>query len=272
MTTADNDLLATLRDEARSMGREEGRALVDMYYQVQEHRKAAGNQQRAIEQDADTGSATIHGWLHDAMFDVEKRLKDLLGRYAAAHPVGEWAQSICGIGPVISAGLLAHIDITKAPTAGSIWRFAGLDPSIQWNKGERRPFNADLKRLCFLIGDCFIKVSGNDNDVYGHLIQERMEYEHAKNDAGDYAEQAAAILAARPNHKQAKTYAEGKLPDGHIFMRSKRWGVKLFLAHLHEVAYWVHYRSAPPAPYVFEHGDGEHVHRLDPPNWKRPVS
>jgi len=267
----DRDLLKTLRQEALSMGREEGRALVDMYYQIQDKRLASGNQRRAIEQQTDSGPVSIHAWLYDSMMDIENRIKDLLGRYAAADPVGAWSQSICGIGPVMSAGLLAHIDITKAPTAGSIWRFAGLDPTLQWNKGEKRPFNADLKVLAFKLGDSFIKVSSNDNDVYGHLIQERMQYEHELNASGAYAEQAAAIIEARPNHKQAATYKEGMLPDGHIFMRAKRWGVKLFLAHYHEVAYWAHYGSAPPAPYIFEHGEGQHVHRLDPPNWQRPT-
>jgi hypothetical protein len=37
----------------------------------------------------------------------------------------------------LAAGLLAHIDITKAPTAGSIWRYAGLDPSIEWLGREK---------------------------------------------------------------------------------------------------------------------------------------
>jgi hypothetical protein len=44
--------------------------------------------------------------------------------------------------------LLARIDIVKAPTAGHIWRYAGLDPTVRWNKGEKRPWNAGLKVLC----------------------------------------------------------------------------------------------------------------------------
>ena len=264
------DIVTQLRNEAVSLGREEARNLVDTYYQIQEFRKASGNQRRAIMRGDDLASPVAVSWLHDNMFDIEKRLRDLLGRYAAADPVGAWAQSICGIGPVISAGLLAHIDIANAPTVGSIWRFAGLDPTTEWKKGERRPWNARLKVLCWKIGESFIKVSGNERDIYGHLILERRAYEHAKNDAGDYADQAAAILARNPNHKQRKIYAEGRLPDGHILARAKRWGVKLFLAHYHEVAYWEHYGEAPPAPYIFEHGGGKHAHRIDPPNWERP--
>lgn len=56
--------------------------------------------------------------------------------------------SIHGIGPVISAGLLAHIDIHRAVTVGHIWRFAGLDPSVKWLKKTKRPWNAGLKVLC----------------------------------------------------------------------------------------------------------------------------
>jgi len=34
--------------------------------------------------------------------------------------------SIVGIGPVLSAGLLAHIDMARCPTVGHIWQFAGI--------------------------------------------------------------------------------------------------------------------------------------------------
>ena len=56
----------------------------------------------------------------------------------------------------ISAGLMANIDITKVQTAGQIQAFAGLDPTREWNKGEKRPYNARLKALCWKIGQCFI--------------------------------------------------------------------------------------------------------------------
>ena len=92
---------------------------------------------------------------------------------------------------MIAAGLEAHIDITRAPTVGHIWRYAGLDPTCEWRKGEKRPWNASLKTLCWKIGESFVKVSGKEKSLYGRLWKERKELEEKRNAAGEFADQAA---------------------------------------------------------------------------------
>jgi len=67
---------------------------------------------------------------------MENQIKRSLDKFTDHHPVGKWMKSIHGIGPVIAAGMLAHIDIEKAPTAGHIWRYAGLDPTVVWLSKE----------------------------------------------------------------------------------------------------------------------------------------
>ena len=94
--------------------------------------------------------------------------------------------SITGIGPVIAAGMIANIDIKKCQTAGAIWKFAGLDPTVEWKKGQKRPWNADLKTLCWKLGQSFLKVQSNSNAFYSRLYLERKEYETEKNEKGDY--------------------------------------------------------------------------------------
>jgi len=115
-----------------------------------------------------------------------------------------------------------------------------------------------LKTLCWKIGESFVKVKGHDEDVYGKLYAQRRDYEAAKNDAGEYTEQAAAVLKARPGHAQKSTYAAGKLPDGHLHARAKRWAVKLFLAH-----YWQRGREFAglpvPLPYPIAHLGHAHL-------------
>ena len=284
---ADVDLLTVARltremkAQAAGMGRQEARYLVDAYYQIQDYRKASANQERAGEQDVDEAPLALVGWLSGHMATLELRIKNLLGAYGAASPVGAWSQSICGIGPVISAGLLAHIEIEKAPTAGHIWRFAGLDPTSSWGKGEKRPWNADLKCLCWKIGESFVKTSGMASDFYGKLWIERKAYEQGRNDRGELADQAAQILATKTfkrapvkagsedaveDFKRAAAwYAEGKLPPAHIHARAKRWTVKLFLAHWQHVAWESTYGTPPAKPYVIDHGG--HVHEIRVPNW-----
>ena len=52
--------------------------------------------------------------------------------YVEKQPIGQWLLSVTGIGEVISAGLIANLDIRKAKTAGAFWRFCGLDPTVEW--------------------------------------------------------------------------------------------------------------------------------------------
>lgn len=256
------------RDLMRAMsdiGVDEARYLVDSYYQIQDYRKASNNQGRALER-SDEPHAVV-GWLGSQMDAVEGQLKRALGEWASQQPAGVWAQSIVGIGPVISAGLLAHIDIVKAPTVGHIWRFAGLDPTVRWEKGEKRPWNAALKTLSWKIGESFVKVSGNERDVYGKIYLARKARETEMNDALAFSDQAERKLATTRIGKDTeayKAYSAGKLPPAHIHARAKRYAVKLFLSHFHEAAYFAHYQTLPPKPYVITHL--QHAHYIAPPN------
>lgn len=324
-----------LRDEARRMGRAEARYLVDTYYQMQDYRIRSQSQLRAGVQQTDQPPMAVLDWLTGSFEDIEKGLKRLMEDFALSQPVGQWSMAQYGVGPVISAGLIAHIDITKAQTVGAIWRRAGLDPSTIWpNETEAnkiidealqqmglsawdesviplvaeklnrhaqnlmniwprdretdelkpltrsncvaamktRPYVLKLKTLCWNIGQSFMKQGGKDECFYGKLYRERKAREIELNSQGAFAAQAAGVLRDCPSHAQRSIYAEGRLPDGQIDARARRWAVKLFLSHWHEVAYWAHYSTAPPNPYVFEYGEGEHVHRLDPPHWTRPCS
>jgi hypothetical protein len=259
-------LTRDLRNAATRLTTDEARFLVDAYYAMQKDRMRASHQERTLDQGGEPH--LVMSWLLGQRETLERQIARALNAYSDAQPLGQWARSICGIGPIISAGLLANIDIGRAPTVGHIWRFAGLDPTVRWEKNQKRPWNASLKRLCFLIGESFVKVSGNDNDVYGQIYKARKEYEIRKNEAGDYAEQAAASLAAKRFGKDTdarKHYEAGRLPPARIHLRAKRYSVKLFLAHYHHVGYEMANGEAPPKPYILSHGD--HAHYIAPPNW-----
>jgi len=258
------DIRKALREAAAALTREEARYLVDAYYQMQKSRIETTNRMSAAER-GDDPPMDVLSWLGGQLAILENEVKGQLQAFAAAVPVGEWSMSICGIGPVISAGLLAHIDIEEAPTVGHIWAFAGLDPTRKWERGQKRPHNARLKTLCWKIGESFVKVSANEKDIYGQVYLQRKVYEQARNEAGELADQAAAVLERHPTHKQAATYKQGRLPDGHIHARAKRYAVKLFLAHWQHVAYESHHGTTPPKPYVIEHGG--HADFVGPPNW-----
>lgn len=252
------DLRAAVQgDKSRGLSRPEARFLVDAYYQMQGNRIRAENQVRSIADG--TEPHQVLDWLRDQDRILETQIRNTLDLYSA----NEWSRSVCGIGPVIAAGLMAHINIAKAPTVGHIWSFAGLNPMQKWKKGQKRPWNADLKALCWKIGESFVKTKNNDNSYYGHVYDSRKAFEIKQNEAESYGDQADAMLIAVPNHKQAATYKKRILPDSHIHMRAKRYAVKLFLAHWHEKAFISKYGRNPPLPYVIQHLG--HGHYIPPP-------
>jgi hypothetical protein len=269
-TGGTRDVVQRLRRDlvkaASSLSIDEARFLVDAYYQIQENRKTAGNQVRAVAESDEPHE--VLRWLFGQNATVEGQIKRALDSWTDSLPAARWAKSIVGIGPVISAGLAAHIDVTRSNTVGHIWRFAGLDPTVEWKKGEKRPWNAALKTLCWKIGESFVKVSGREDDFYGKLYLHRKQYEQARNDSGQLADQAARKLERFNIGKTTdayKAYAAGKLPPAHIHARAKRWAVKLFLAHYHHVAWTLETGTPPPKPYVISVLG--HADMIAPPNF-----
>lgn len=264
-------LTRDLKRASATLTETEARYLVDYYYQLQRDRIRASNRIFSVTSDKGTSDREPHDllkWLQGATRTLESNIKSALDAYSLSKPLGQWARSIPGIGPVITAGLLAHIDITKAQTAGAIWRFAGLDPEMEWEKGQKRPWNSQLKTLCWKIGESFVKVKGREDDVYGGLYIQRREYEEQRNEAGKNKDLAHRLLNAKRYGKATesyKAYSAGKLPKAQIYARSKRWAVKLFLAHYHHVGYELEYGVEPPKPYVI--GVLGHKDYIGPPNW-----
>lgn len=259
-------LTRDIKTAAITLSLTEVRFLVDAYYTMQNDRIRAHHQERTL--DESNEPHTVVTWLGDQRETLENQIKRALDAYSGSQIVGQWARSIVGIGPVIASGLIAHIDITDRPTAGHVWRFAGLDPTMEWKAKTKRPWNADLKRLCWIIGESFVKVSGHQNDVYGKVYKARKAIEIERNEAGLFADQAAAMLTKKKFKSETeakKHYEAGRLPPAHIHARATRYAVKLFLSHLHAVMWWVVHSKAPPKPYILTHGEG-HAHFIEPPN------
>lgn len=115
---------------AKLLSPSQARWLVDAYYQLQDYRKRAGNQNRAMGESGEPHE--VVQFVFAQMESLENSVRRALGAWADSQVPGIWAQTICGIGPVLSAGFLAHLDIEQAPTVGHFWRFAGQDSSNQW--------------------------------------------------------------------------------------------------------------------------------------------
>jgi len=315
-----------LKKSAGLLTASQARYLVDYYYKIQDDRIRAAGQVRSSEAEEPIDWIDF---VYRQLFALENRIKSALGIYSLSTELGHWSRSITGIGPVLSAGLLAHIDITKTAHPGSLWRLAGLDPTSKWigsdaakklvaekiasrgkvskqeirdlavmsnrnpvllekmavsyNKKDgdtkvtttnlakalaRRPWNAQLKVIQWKIGESFVKVQGKKGGkFYGEFYAQRRALEEARND--DMLNEVEALAKAKTVGKSTdayKSYSLGKFPPGHLYSRSKRWVVKLFLSHYHHVAHEIHYGKPPERPWIITHGG--HSDFIPPPNWR----
>jgi hypothetical protein len=250
-----------LKKAAAILSDREARFLVDSYYIMQEARKRSDNQIRSMEEEEPHEILT---WFATQSDLLERDLRGALARYSDSKEIGRRMKNIYGIGPVIAAGLMAHIDIKECKAAGVIWRFAGLDPTDKWGEGEKRPWNASLKTLCWHIGQCFMKFHNVDKCYYGKIYEERKKYEVKRNDNGGNAQTARELL---PRYKKPtetrKWLLKGFLPPAQIDARARRYATKIFLSHLHTVWYKLELGKDAPNPYPITHLG--HIENIRPP-------
>lgn len=247
--------------EAANLSAAELRLLVANYYQSQEMRKRMDMQLRHL---GDREPLKVSTFASEAFADIEEQIKNSFVKLLTS-PQALWCMKQRGIGPVLTAGFLAHIDIHKAKTAGAVWRFAGLDPSLEWKKGEKRPYNAELKQLTWHTGQCFMKQSNDPDCFYGRLYRERKAFEIERNEAGGNAERAKTFKVSPGATKAVKDkLASGKMPDFNIDARARRYAVKIFLSHLHFIWHFSEFKTLAPTPHAIQFGG--HAHEIYPPN------
>lgn len=255
-----------LREAAKTLSMAEARYLVNLYYDIQHMRVASREQIRSLSKDHEP-SALLNG-VWKSMKTVEGRIKTALDIYTDNELLGitQWAKQTIGIGPVIAAGLRAHIEVGKeyirkhengteekvrVETAGALWRYAGLDPSMKWEKGEKRPWNATLKTLCaFKLGESFVKFSNNPKSLYGGLYKKQKELYKQRNEAGAYKERALEKAKTVGKSTEAyKHYSQGLYPPAHIHAMARRYAVKIFLSHYFDQEWRLRFKTAPPKPF-----------------------
>lgn len=239
------------------------RFIVSDYYRTQELRKRADLQLRHLGEGAATELVHHLEYIGTTHAVMESQIQRQLEVYAKNNPIGRWMLAQLGVGPVISAGFLAFLDITKAPTAGSFWRFADIDPTVEWNKGEKRPYCAEVKQLCYHLGECVKRVSGKDS-LYGNLYKSRKKLLVQKNESGVFAERAK--IYKTKSDDVVKTLATGKLPDSNIDRQACNHVAKIFLSHLHGLMFWDHFKKPPPKPFsiaIMGHAHEIHIPDTD---------
>jgi len=262
-----------LRAMSRDLSTGQLRVLVNFYYRIQEDRKRAKNREWAVSGNEEP--TTIIRWTARQMFLIERTVVKFLDYYTEEGTLNQWCRSNIGVGPIITAGLAAHIDFTKCKTGSSIVRFAGYDPTSVWAKGQPRPWNAFLKRLCWNLGECFIKTQNHKESFYGpYFVRWRHKYQQ-RNERGEYAERAKEILATKKFGKATesyKAYSNGFLPAAQIHAMARRKAIILFLNHYFLVGYTAIHNRLPDsfAGYAITMAGHCREHFIPPPNWPFP--
>lgn len=138
ISRSEMDKLKTSVIDMSAESKDSIRILVDMYYQMQSLRIASDNRARAVaqgfdkSQDSNPPAAII--WSANQFRYMEKSTKELLATYTKTSKVGLWLNSIVGIGPCISAGLMAYYTVNEnMKSCSNFWTYAGLnDNNIPW--------------------------------------------------------------------------------------------------------------------------------------------
>lgn len=142
-----------------SISRAEIRTLVNIFYQMQKIRIALREQIRSIEQGKSNGGenkevniAVLDFILTNATV-LENNIKTSLELFVQSTEEGRWLLAIKGIGPVLAAGLLGHLDVTDKDYATQFINFAGLNdnnrPWLGVSKSEAivKEVMGDAKKL-----------------------------------------------------------------------------------------------------------------------------
>lgn len=161
------------------------RMLIDGYYQYQARRIALQAQIRAILQDVDGGieiiitssnkekkklhiekAPTVMQMMYRDALRMEKNFYDILEAYTKSTRIGKYINKFKGIGPSISAGLLAYLHVNeKMRTCMAFWNYAGLNDNVRiWLKSEgstqfMRRVKEEVQRRCNERKEDFVSLS-----------------------------------------------------------------------------------------------------------------
>ena len=229
----EQDLLVKLtrdmKNAASTLKKPEVRFLVEAYYRMQEQRNQVRTSDAYHERFGEPN--TLLDWMYKQAQTLEKQVAGALDAYSMSNSVGEWLRSIPGVGPVITAGLMAHLDIApwrcnnvalkgkknllycgkgrlhrhvRARTDSirrTMAHLRGSNPRIVWEKKTRRPWNLP-QTLCFKLGESFVELQNHKDDFYGTVFVERKDEEWKNNYEGGNEKAAELALKKNTGHQR----------------------------------------------------------------------
>ncbi len=163
---------------------------------------------------------------------VEDRYVPLIEAYLPVEPV--WNEYLCkvkGIGPRLGGCLIAMVDLKRAHSARSLWKYAGLDVqggrSPRMRRGEHITYSPKFRSLMWKV---VVSLMRARNEKYFGYYQRVKEEERRKHPLELHLERCTDLGEPKKNYK------------AHIENRTRRRVAKLFLADLFEA--WTRVENA----------------------------
>ena len=167
--------------------------------------------------------------------DLEKWIDDQTASLIQTHPAYPWFSRIKGIGRENIAKVTSQIDIEKANTISSLWKFTGFSvdngKAPKPTKGEKLSYNAELRTMCWRLAGSLLRAKGKFYEKYLDFKEQ-------------YKSRYAVVPTSKLPKKDGKRYEpEGVISEGHLHAMAQRKMVKLFLACL-----WIIWRQQEGLP------------------------
>ncbi len=157
------------------------------------------------------------------------------------HPAYPWFSRVKGIGRENIGKVIGLVDIEKANTISSLWKFAGY--SVENGKAPKRQkgggklsYNSRLRSMCWRLGVSLMRGGGKFHDFYS---KEKDKY--IKKCLSKGMKIVPASQLPRDNGKRYES--EGVISEGHVHNYALRKMIKLFLGCL-----WLVWREAAGLP------------------------
>jgi len=196
--------------------------------------------------------------------ELEDYVNGRIAELIETHPAYPWFSLVKGVGRENIAKVIGLIDITKAPTISSLWKFAGLAPedgkAMKRVKGQKLTYNSQLRSMVWRLASSLRRAKGGFYDYY---IREKDSYTQRFTEqgykilptpSGVYAclncgaswakKREITPCCARPEiGKKTREEPPGVVWLGHLDAMALRKMSKLFLACL-----WLVWRKAEGLP------------------------
>jgi hypothetical protein len=191
------------------------------------------------------------------LLDLESWVDTEVANIIKSHPAYFWFSQVKGIGNENIAKVIGLLDIDRANSVSSIWKYCGYSVengvSPKRKKGEKTTYNTRLRTLCWRMATSLKRATGK---YYIYYCQQKEEI--TKRIEG----QGITIIPTSEEKKFKKENPErAYFTLGHVENRAVRKMIKLFLAHLAIV--WAEAVGKDlKGPYAIEHL--KHTHYLDP--------